>query len=127
MIKHVLTCPFTGGEYHAIENDSTHTLMVLHPTQKVIHHYKYDANSDCYLLPRDIIMSHDDLINTTEASHILNVTRQRMTQIIKNDVIPHTTIAGHVMFSREDVLSYAQNRKVGAPPKEGKNGRASVD
>lgn len=60
----------------------------------------------------------DELIDTTQARMILNISRQRVRAIAQTDRIPHVTIANRVFFEKKDVEEYAQSRKTGAPRKE---------
>ena len=60
----------------------------------------------------------DELIDTTQARMILNVSRQRVRAIAQTDRIEHVTIANRVFFEKKDVEEYAKTRKTGAPRKE---------
>lgn len=58
------------------------------------------------------------LIDTTQARLILNVSKQRVYKIAQTERIKPVKIANRVFFEMKDVEEYAKTRKVGAPRKE---------
>ena len=60
----------------------------------------------------------ENLIDTTQARIILNVSRQRVHKIIRDETIKPVKIANRVFFEKDDIEKYAKTRKAGAPRKE---------
>lgn len=60
----------------------------------------------------------EQLIDTTQARLILNVSKQRVRKIAQTERIKPVKIANRVFFDMKDVEEYAKTRKVGAPRKE---------
>lgn len=112
----VLTCPFTGVEFTALEYDDG-TLIVKHPLTGQMNTIKFDSFMGYYTIPSHMF-KHMKTVNITQAAMLLNVSRQRISQILKNDVIPSKKVNGSNVFLLEDVLAYKDNRKVGAPFKD---------
>ena len=61
---------------------------------------------------------YEQLINTTQARIILNVSKQRICAIIKSERVKPVKIANRVFFEKSDIEEYAKTRKAGAPRKE---------
>ena len=59
----------------------------------------------------------EQLIDTTQARLILNVSKQRVCKIAQTERIKPVKIANRVFFEMKDVEEYAKNRKTGAPRK----------
>lgn len=59
----------------------------------------------------------EQLIDTTQARLILNVSKQRVCKIAQTKRIKPVKIANRVFFEKKDVEGYAKNRKTGAPRK----------
>lgn len=59
-----------------------------------------------------------ETVTPKQAQEILEVSKQRISQIVATNVIPMHRIAGQIVFRLDDVLRYKENRQVGAPKKE---------
>ena len=113
MRKIECTCPFTGVDFEAMEYDDG-SMLITHPiTSEQVKIHKSLAFGG-FVVPFHMF-AKQDTVTMTQAAEMLDVSRQRISQIVKNDVIPYKTVDGSVVFIRDDVLEYKQNRKVGAP------------
>ena len=116
MQKIILTCPFTGIAFTALEN-ADKSLIVQNPLTGENIRIGYNEPSRRYLLD-DRIFSYIETVTCNEAAKLLKVSRARISKMIKDDVIPHYKINGTHMFLKSDILSYGETRSVGRPPKE---------
>ena len=64
-----------------------------------------------------IVKDKEEYIYIYDAKDILQVSKQRINQIAKDDVIPVYEIAGLQFFKKSDVENYKNTRKVGRPAK----------
>ena len=112
-----ITCPFTGITVKAMESGDK-TLFFRNAITREEIMCPYDYISDCYSIPAEMLTQKYDLVSMTHAAYILGVTRQRMTQIARDETIKPLVVGGKTMFARDDVLEYKNKRKVGAPKKE---------
>ena len=108
-----LTCPFTGIEFSALEY-SNGTLIVKHPLTGEMQQISYNWNYHTYTVPYSMFQ-HIETVTLSQAAKILNVSRQRISQIYRDQVIPAKEINGTPVFVKADVERYAHTRKVGAP------------
>lgn len=53
-----------------------------------------------------------------DAQNILGVSKQRINQIAKDEVIPIYEISGVKFFKKTDIETYKKTRKVGRPAKK---------
>ena len=109
----ILTCPFTGVEFTALKS-ADGDLLVIHPLTGEQIKIDYYSSANRYAMPSEAfdnipIATPYDLID------MLQVTRQRVTQIVQNEVIPVHYVNNQPVFLLSDVLEYKKNRKVGAP------------
>lgn len=109
------TCPFTGLEFNAYEDENTGILVFTNPltglqetASRVGKNYQL---SICQT-------EHVPIVKAYDAKEILGVSKQRIAQIIANDTIPVKRINGEPYFLKTDVLDYRENRAVGAPRKD---------
>lgn len=112
----ILTCPFTGVEFSALEY-ADGTLIVKHPLTGTLNRINWNGTIERYNIPR-FLFKHISTVTLTEAAEILVVSRQRISQIAKDGVIPAKSVNGSTVFLLDDVLKYKETRKVGAPCKE---------
>lgn len=115
-----MTCPFTGAEFTALEYADGKIVFHHAITGEEIH---MNWNSSCcrYNLTRDVF-KHIKTVTMGEAADILGVSRQRVSKIAKDGIIKAHDVNGTMVFVLSDVLTYKNNRKVGAPCKEESNG-----
>ena len=117
-----LTCPFTGVEFELKTLDEK---MLVPLSKAITHHPLLHVPVDVYINERwevCVPLKYFDYIETVtpiQASEILGVTRQRITQIMQDNVIDSHTVNGSVVLKLSDVLEYKDNRKPGRPEKEG--------
>ena len=58
-----------------------------------------------------------ETVAPNDAADILNVSRQRISQLVNDDVIPSHMVNGQPVFIMSDLLNYKENRKAGRPKK----------
>lgn len=108
-----LTCPFTGVEFTAIQT-ADGDLLVIHPLTKEQIKINYNHTAMTYSMNADTF-KHIDTVTPAELIGILGVSRQRVSQIVQDEVIHVHHANGSPVFLLSDVLEYKKNRKVGAP------------
>lgn len=111
-----LTCPFTGMEFSACEY-ADGTIVFKHPLTGEMLRMNYNSSIHRYNLEKSFF-KHIETITIAEATEILGVTKQRMSQIIKNQVVPSFKVGTTTLFAKKDIIEYRDSRKVGAPCKE---------
>ena len=65
-----------------------------------------------------IVKDREEYIYIYDAKDILQVSKQRINQIAKDNIIPVYEISGVQFFKKCDVDAYAKSRKVGRPAKK---------
>lgn len=113
MQKLNLTCPFTGVEFTALKS-ADGDLLVIHPLTGEQIKIDYDGSTNRYSMPAETF-AHIQTATPYDLIDMLQVTRQRVTQIVQNEVIPVHHVNNLPVFLLSDVLEYKKNRKVGAP------------
>lgn len=121
MRKQKLTCPLTGCGFEVIttneENPMFEKFLMSHP----IEHYPFEAyvNERYELCIPLKCFERVETVTPSEAANILNVSKQRMSQLIRSNVLNAHIVNGQPVFKLEDVLEYKRTRKLGRPRKEG--------
>lgn len=132
MEKVKLTCPLTGIPFEMMFKEKIKQLknenfdFKLFPilSKPLCNHPLEHYPLDIYINERYelcIPMTYFELIETVtpvEASEILETSRQRITQILNDDIIPSHIVNGKPVFKLDDVLEYKENRSVGRPKRE---------
>ena len=113
-----LTCPFTGLEFNALEldNGDIQCTNPLTDNTFVVGSNQYDEYRFVYLPFSEF--EHKPIVKAYDAKEILDVSKQRIAQIINSETIPVKRINKEPYFLKADVLEYRENRQVGAPRKE---------
>lgn len=119
MERRQFNCPFTGGQFEA--NVFDWEMIVYNQLTNTMQHYPYDAEHDCYLVPRKLFADYD-IIQAREIAEILGVSHQRVYTLMDKGTLPVVTIGDTRYCKRVDVLEYAANRKIGRPRKADGNG-----
>ena len=65
-----------------------------------------------------IVKDKEEYIYIYDAKDILNVSKQRVHQIVKDGIIETHEIAGVLFFDKSDLERYMKTRKVGRPAKD---------
>ena len=117
MEKILITCPFTGVRFEAFEC-ADGSLQVKHPITGEEMRIGYNAAAKRYLIDKRLFKNLD-LVTSSAAAEILGVSRARISNIIRDDTIPHFKVNGRHMFLRSDIMDYARNRTIGRPVKAG--------
>lgn len=120
MKKIMLTCPLTGCEFELKIMDN----HILPFTKATTHHPLIHQPIEIYMnehfelcIPYKYF-EHLETLTPIEAASVLGVTRQRISQIINDNVIPSHIINGSPVLLKTDVVSYLETRKTGRPAKE---------
>ena len=116
MEKMKLTCPFTGIEFQAFKEPKTHKLYFANPLTHEMVSAKWDKVSNTYVIPAEMFR-FVETCTTVEAMEILDVSRQRISQIVNDNVIPSHIVNNQPVFILSDVLQYKENKKPGRPRK----------
>lgn len=108
-----LTCPFTGLSFEAMKTQDQMTLT--NPlTQKQI---PIKIKNGFAHVPMTVF-THIATLNATETALYLNVSRQRIDQLVKAGKLLPRYINSEPIFIMDDVIEYAQTRKNGRPRKD---------
>ena len=112
----ILTCPFTGCTFNALQ-DADDNLYFVHPLTGETLRMNYNRNFRWYHLDKRLLKKVET-VTLVKAAEILEVSRQRASAIAQTGVIAPKRVNGQTVFILDDVLKYKESRKVGAPPKE---------
>lgn len=113
MEKVYLTCPFTGVNFQGFKHDGK--LYFNHP---LLHEMNACTCENGKITIPESLFVRIDTITPGEAMEILDVSRQRISQLVNDNVIPSHIINGQPMFIKSDVVQYKENRKIGRPKKD---------
>ena len=112
----ILTCPFTGVEFEGFKETSLGKFFYANPLDHEMASVKYDPNTNCITISLDDF-AHVETVTQDEATDILMISRQRMSKIVNENVIPAHIIVGKPVLKLAEVLDYKRNRKPGRPRK----------
>ncbi len=115
MKKITLTCPFTGLPFTALESVDG-DLIVHNPITHEDMRIGCNRPSKRYLVDTRFFKPVE-IVSQKDAPEILGVSRARVNAIIKENVIPHFTANGRIMFAKSDLDAYMENRSTGRPKK----------
>ena len=120
MYRKILTCPLTGVEFEVAVNEPD-----LVPFAKATtHHPLLHEPVDMYVNERFELciplkhFAHIETLTRAEAAELLGVSRQRITQILSENIIDSHIVNNSVLFKKEDIIDYMNGRKIGRPRKE---------
>lgn len=111
-----MTCPFTGVEFTALEY-ADGKIVVKHPLTNELLQVNWNCSIKKYNVPKSFF-KHIETITPNETAELLNVSRQRVAQIIKDNVIEAHDVNGSKVFVKDDVIRYRDTRKAGRPWKK---------
>ena len=112
MEKVFLTCPFTGIEFQGFKHNGK-----LHFSHPLLHEMCSANIKDNRICIPESLFTHIETITPSDAMDILDVSRQRISQLVNDDVIPSHMVNGQPVFLKADVLEYRDSRKAGRPRK----------
>lgn len=115
MKETLLTCPFTGCTFTALE-DLSGNIYFRNPLTGEDLKMNYNCSIDKFNLPRSFFRKVET-VTPSEAAEILEVSRQRISAIMASNVIKPVFVNGKQCLLKTEVLEYKENRKVGAPRK----------
>lgn len=110
-----LTCPFTGGEFTALES-ADGKLLVKHALTGEDIVLNWNCSIQRYNVEKCAFRHYETML-PVEAAKLLGVSMSRISQIMDNQVVPVHVVNGQKVFLREDVVKYKANRVVGRPKK----------
>lgn len=116
MREKTFTCPFTGCAFSATV-DTDENMIFANPVTGKVEHVRFDPFMRTYNVPKELF-EHVETVSLGKTAEILDVSRQRATQLAQDDVIPAKTVNGQTVFVLSDVLKYKETRKPGAPRKD---------
>lgn len=111
-----LTCPFTGVEFEGFKETSLGKFFYANPLKHEMSSVNYDSATNSITISLDDF-AHVETVAPDEATDILMISRQRMSQIVNDGVIPAHEIGGKTVLKLKDVLDYKESRKPGRPRK----------
>ena len=111
----ILTCPFTGVEFTALEY-ADKSLLITHPLTGEQVKINWNASVKRFNVPSNLF-KHIGTLTQSETAKVLNVSRQRVSAIAKTGAIQPYEVNDSIVFLKSDVLEYAETRKPGAPCK----------
>lgn len=112
----VLTCPFTGVSFKALLSSDNNIYYINPLTGKQMTAKLETLESTITLAIEDF--AYVESVSPKDAQEILDVSKQRISQIVASNIIPVRIVSGSPRFLKEDVLRYKESRSVGAPKKE---------
>ena len=112
------TCPFTGVKFKALESTDENVYFISPLTGDTLQ-MRIDRMDNTYQIPREYF-AYVETVTPSQAMEILNVSKQRISQIVATNAIPVRIVNGSPVFLLGDVLRYKENRRVGAPRKDDK-------
>ena len=110
-----LTCPFTGGNFTALQ-DTDGNLYVKHALTNEDIKINWNNSIKRYNIPKNAF-KHIETVNMSVAAEILGVSKQRISQIANDQIIPSFIVNETRLFRYDDVVEYRDNRTVGRPKK----------
>lgn len=117
MERAMFTCPFTGVEFQAFKEPHTKKMFFAHALDHEMFGITWDMERDCFIVPA-YMFRHIPTCTPAEAAEILDVSRQRVSQLVNDDIIPSHIVNNQPVFILKDVLEYKENRKNGRPRKD---------
>lgn len=109
----LLTCPFTGLPFEAIEN-ADGSLIIRNPLKDT---YMQVFNNDGAITIPYKFFEHADTMSCIEAAKYLGVTKSRVYSIVKNNIVPSHIVNGKPVFLADDIIEYGKTRTIGRPRK----------
>ena len=110
-----LTCPFTGVEFSALE-DCSGNIYAKHTITSEDIKLNWNCTIKRYNIPKSAF-KHYETVTPVQAAEILGVSKQRISQIVQEQIIPVHMVNESPVFLLVDVKEYSQNRAVGRPKK----------
>lgn len=110
-----LTCPFTGGNFSALQ-DADGNIYIKHVLTGEDIKVSWNCSIKRFNIP-DTAFKLIETVNMSQAALILGVSKQRISQIADEQIIPCFTVQGNKVFKYDDVVMYRDNRAVGRPKK----------
>lgn len=107
------TCPFTGLSFGAVFEDDR--VVITNPLTR--EHIAFHIEGDMLIIPLKELKRIYTL-SPSEAAQELEVTRQRIDQLVKSKKLHPAYIGQEMVFLEDDVIEYKSKRKNGRPRKE---------
>lgn len=111
---HTFTDPFTGAPFQAVQmNDHLIVDIPTCPNEKMVCH----ITGDYVKIPLKSF-EYVPLMSSTDACMELHISRQRLVQLVKSEILHPIYLGNSQYFTTESVLEYKQSRKNGRPRKD---------
>ena len=110
-----LTCPFTGVEFTALE-DVNGNVYAKHALTGEDIKVNWNSSIKRYNIQKSAF-KYRETVTPMQAAQMLDVSKQRISQIVQEQIIPVHTVNGSPVFLLADVEKYSKNRTVGRPKK----------
>lgn len=101
-----MTCPLTGCTFDAVKTDNGEYIFTNVLTGE---QYKSDKSYLHLFVPSFFELR--ETISPVDAAMELGVSRQRMTQLMREGTIPHFTMEGNKRLLLSDVVEYKEGKK----------------
>ncbi len=107
------TDPFTGAPFEGIEIDDEITIPNAITGEPCV----FKIKDECIMLPLEMCEAVQ-IINAQETCMKLHISRQRLSQLVNNEMLHPIYLGNSQYFVLDAVLEYKRNRKVGRPKKD---------
>lgn len=107
------TDPFTACDFLAVQIDDTLTITNAMTDEKMT--FKIEDEAICVPLS---LFEHVETLDVKETCDILEISRQRLSQLVNANTLHPIYIGSSQHFVYEEVLNYKKRRKTGRPKKE---------
>lgn len=113
MRRILLTCPFTGVTFEALQT-ADNNIIARNPITGEEVRMNYNCSCDRYYIYPEAFKMVETL-TLSEAADMLDISVQRVSKMVNDGLIKTFEIDGKKKTTLESVLNYKETRKVGAP------------
>ena len=102
-----LICPFTGVEFEALQSEDGKDYIFTNPlTGQTLQAKDGKINTTV----AELFATQKKSVSPAKAAEMLGVTRQRITQLLREGKLPYYLVNGSKRILENDVLEYRKNR-----------------
>lgn len=102
----ILTCPFTGVEFEALQSNNGRNYIFTNPATG----QTFTAKDGMLTLPVSAFVDSPRSVAPIEAAQMLCVSKQRITKLLRTGKLPFFLVNGNKRILESDVLEYQQSR-----------------
>ena len=113
MKRILLTCPFTGVTFEALQT-ADNNIIGRNPITGAEVRMNYNSSCNRYYICPDAFKKVETL-TLSEAAEVLGISVQRISKMVSDGILKAFEIDGKKKTTLESVLEYKETRKVGAP------------